>query len=114
MTDGAFIRPRDGGGFVVGYWRGDYTGPTAEVYTLTYPRDAKPTWVIISTDDYEGHAMLNIEALPKLRQALAKLAKAIEARSAETGNTDSARRAKARSATPICPNNIAKESEGAE
>jgi hypothetical protein len=42
------------------------------------------------------------------------VAKAIEAQSAETGNTDSARRAKARSRRDLPKDNQAKESEGAE
>ena len=49
----------------------DYHGPTAHI---TYDKD----FFYISTDDYEGTAMLNIEALPYLRRALAKIAKAIK------------------------------------
>lgn len=45
----------------------EYYGPVARV---TF--DA--TWLHISTDDYEGHALLNIEALPYLQEALAKIA----------------------------------------
>lgn len=46
-----------------------YRGPTAEI---TWNDD----WLYISTDPYEGQAMLNIEALEPLRKALAKIAKA--------------------------------------
>jgi len=45
-----------------------YHGPYARV---EYDKD----WLHICTDDYEGHAMLNIEALPYLRRALAAIAK---------------------------------------
>jgi hypothetical protein len=34
------------------------------------------TWLYISTGPYEGNVMLNIETLPYLRQALARVAKA--------------------------------------
>lgn len=37
------------------------------------------SWLHIVTDDYEGHAMLNIETLPVLRRALAKIARQIKA-----------------------------------
>jgi hypothetical protein len=43
-----------------------YRGPEAQV---TWD----DTWLNISTDPYEGHVMLNIEALPYLRQALAEI-----------------------------------------
>lgn len=43
-----------------------YRGPVAQV---TWD----DTWLYVSTDRYEGTAMLNIEALPYLRQALAKI-----------------------------------------
>jgi hypothetical protein len=45
----------------------DYHGPFA---FITFDKD----WLWISTDDYEGTAMLNIEALPMLRRALAYVA----------------------------------------
>ncbi len=45
-----------------------YRGPTAQV---SYDED----WLHIITDDSEGHAMLNIEALPQIREALAAIAK---------------------------------------
>ena len=57
----------------------DYKGPVADVYT-------KDKWLFIVTDPYEGAAMLNIEALPKLRSALAKLDKARRERLMEKNN----------------------------
>jgi hypothetical protein len=54
----------------VGFTRGDYSGPVAQIYY-------DDSWLNIATDDYEGHAMVNIETLPKLRQALAEVAKQI-------------------------------------
>jgi hypothetical protein len=48
-----------------------YRGPVAQV---TWD----DTWFWICTDDYEGNAMINIEALPHLRRALAKVARAIK------------------------------------
>jgi hypothetical protein len=50
-----------------------YEGPTARV---DYDKD----WLNITTDDYEGHAMLNIEALPHLRRALARVARELRAK----------------------------------
>jgi hypothetical protein len=47
---------------------GDYRGPTAQI---TWDKD----WLHIVTDDYEGNAMVNIETLPALRRALARVAK---------------------------------------
>jgi aminoglycoside phosphotransferase len=47
-----------------------YSGPVAQVY-------ADKDWLWIVTDDYEGVAMLNIEALPHLRRALTRLAKTL-------------------------------------
>ena len=46
----------------------DYDGPVADVYI-------RDSWLFIVTDEYEGCAMLNVEALPYLRRALSKLAK---------------------------------------
>lgn len=46
-----------------------YRGPVAEI---TWD----DTWLNICTDSYEGNVMLNIEALPYLRRALAQIAKA--------------------------------------
>ena len=45
-----------------------YEGPRAEV---TW----NDTWLYICTDQYEGNAMLNIEALEPLRKALAKISR---------------------------------------
>lgn len=45
-----------------------YLGPRADI---TWD----DTWVNICTDPYEGNAMLNIEAVPHLRRALAKIAR---------------------------------------
>lgn len=53
-----------------------YEGPVAEI---TWD----DTWLHIVTDNYEGYAMLNIEALGPLRKALAKIARSIKARSAD-------------------------------
>jgi len=47
-----------------------YEGPVAEI---TWD----DTWLYIVTDKYEGHVMLNIEALPFLRKALAQVAASI-------------------------------------
>lgn len=43
-----------------------YNGPCARV-------EASMDWLFICTDNYEGNAMLNIEALPKLIEALQRL-----------------------------------------
>jgi hypothetical protein len=59
-------------GLRVGGRKGDYTGPIARI---TWDED----WLHIVTDDYEGHAMLNIETLPFLRRALTRVAKRIRA-----------------------------------
>jgi hypothetical protein len=66
-----YIKPFDKDGFLVGAEdkETDYSGPAARV-------TADGSWLHIVTDDYEGNAMLNIEALPYLRRALAKLEKA--------------------------------------
>lgn len=45
-----------------------YSGPVAEVW-------ADNDWLWIVTDSHEGVAMMNIEALPFLRRALARIAK---------------------------------------
>lgn len=45
-----------------------YRGPVCEV-------DHDKDWLHITTDPYEGHAMISIEALPALRKALARIAK---------------------------------------
>lgn len=49
-----------------------YRGPVAEV-------EWDDTWLNITTDKYEGHVMVNIEALPHLRRALSQIAKRIKA-----------------------------------
>lgn len=59
---------KSGKDFLVGATDGDYRGPVAEV-------SADATWLHICTDSYEGHAMLNIEALPYLQRALREIAK---------------------------------------
>lgn len=51
-----------------------YEGPRAEV---TWDE----TWLNITTDHYEGRAMLNIEAIEPLRKALAKISRQIKAKS---------------------------------
>jgi hypothetical protein len=45
---------------------GDYKGPEAAVY-------ADKDWLYVVTDDYEGHAMMNIETLPALIKALQRI-----------------------------------------
>lgn len=64
----------DADGFRVGARNpdSDYVGPVARV-------SFDDQWLHIITDDYEGAAMLNIEALPMLRRALARIAKQIDA-----------------------------------
>lgn len=47
---------------------GTYWGPIARV---SFDKD----WLYIVTDDYEGSAMINIQALGKLRLALARIHK---------------------------------------
>jgi hypothetical protein len=46
-----------------------YKGPVADVAWDN-------VWLHIETDPYEGHVMLNIEALEPLRKALAKISRA--------------------------------------
>jgi hypothetical protein len=53
-----------------------YNGPAARV---SYDKD----WLHIVTDDYEGNAAINIEALPHLRRALAQIAKEMRAKKPE-------------------------------
>jgi hypothetical protein len=71
-----FIREKDGTFYVGAEDLTDkanpYRGPVAEVAH-------DDTWLTIETDAYEGHAMLNIEALPYLRKALAKISRKIKA-----------------------------------
>jgi len=71
-----FIREKDGAFYVGAEDMSDkerpYRGPVAEV---TYD----DTWLVIETDAYEGHAMLNIEALPHLRAVLTKISRKIKA-----------------------------------
>ncbi len=55
-----------------------YRGPIAEV-------EWDDNWLHITTDPYEGSAMLNIEALPYLRKALAQVARALKDQSQPTG-----------------------------
>jgi hypothetical protein len=43
-----------------------YHGPVARV-------SCDDKWLVICTDDHEGYAMLNVEALPFLRRALGYL-----------------------------------------
>lgn len=50
-----------------------YFGPTASV-------SGDGTWLNVVTDDYEGAAMLNIEALPFLIEALQALAASLESK----------------------------------
>jgi hypothetical protein len=51
-------------------------GTHAEIYTRPNTiNDPTPTWLMIVTDDYEGCAMLHIEALPLVIEALQKIQK---------------------------------------
>ena len=77
----AYIRDDGKGGFLVGTSKkpddrhpDGYEGPVARV-------SFDKTWLYVNTDDYEGHAMMNIETLPMLRRALAKIAKRIKEQS---------------------------------
>lgn len=45
---------------------GKYIGPVASVY-------GDQTWVHVCTDDYEGNAMINRQALPSLIKALQRV-----------------------------------------
>ena len=56
-----------------------YRGPMAEI---TWDE----TWLNIVTDKYEGRVMLNIETLPHLRRALAKIERKLKTSSAKAGN----------------------------
>lgn len=58
----------DGKAFLVGAADNDaeYQGPVARI-------EYDKTWLYITTDHYEGRVILNIEALPYLRQALTKI-----------------------------------------
>ena len=47
-----------------------HAGPYARVSA-----DLERGWLYIVTDDYEGSAMLGLEALPHLRKALTKIAR---------------------------------------
>lgn len=68
----ASITDRKGGGYYVKYHEdrhyGRYDGPTAEVY-------ADDAWVYVVTDQYEGHAMINMKAIDKLITALSRVRK---------------------------------------
>lgn len=61
--------------FCVGYeWLGrdpPYRGPIARI-------EHDKVWLHITTDDYEGHAMLNIQTLPFLISALKKIERKIK------------------------------------
>lgn len=69
MTTKGFIKAH-GNDFLVGARDkpSNYEGPVARV-------SHDDTWLRIVTDENEGSAMINIEALPFLRRALAKIAK---------------------------------------
>lgn len=73
MATKAFLRRLEHGAWLVGAEdlanrEHPYYGPVAQV-------SHDDSWLHITTDAYEGHAMLNIEALPKLRKALAEIAR---------------------------------------
>lgn len=66
-----YLEVRDDGVQLVGAREDDdYMGPAARV-------SHDDTWLHVTTDDYEGAAMLNIEALPYLILALSNIARAI-------------------------------------
>ena len=50
----------------------EYRGPVADI-------DWNKSWLTICTDLYEGVTSINIEALPHLRRALARVAREIKA-----------------------------------
>jgi hypothetical protein len=54
----------------VGAADGRYQGPIARV-------EFDEDWLVINTDDHEGKAILNIEALPYLLQALERVREAL-------------------------------------
>ena len=64
---------------LVGYMEKDqsgpwpYNGPTARI-------SFDENWLNICTDDYEGNAAINIEALPQLQKALRMVAKRLKAK----------------------------------
>ncbi len=70
MSTKGFIRGSVEDGFQVGAAAtdSDYIGPVADV-------SFDDKWLHITTDDYEGAAMLNIEALPFLLKALRQIDK---------------------------------------
>jgi hypothetical protein len=70
MTTKGFLK-KHGETLLVGAEDADrkYRGPVAEI-------EHDETWLHIVTDRYEGHVMLNIETLPYLRRALAKISRA--------------------------------------
>lgn len=59
---------RLGGGYLVGArdTKSDYEGLEGKVYV-------EGPWLMVVTDEYEGAAMLNVETLPFLIEALQKL-----------------------------------------
>ena len=63
-----YLKDGSDGEFIVGSYSAptNYRGPEAVVFM-----DSE--WLYISTDEYEGTAMLNIESLPMLRVALQRL-----------------------------------------
>ena len=64
-----YLKRTEKGSIVVGAnGDGGYVGPRAQI-------DHDDAWLHIVTDSYEGHAMLNIEALPQLRRALTMIAR---------------------------------------
>ncbi len=69
-----FEKTKDGNFLVGAHYVGDYpaAGPIAKVYV----RDKDPFFHII-TDPYEGHVMMNLEALPGLIKALKSLQRRI-------------------------------------
>jgi hypothetical protein len=84
----AFVTPMKGGGYQVGAVgvgdHAEYRGPVAEVY-------AERGWLYVVTDPHEGHAMLNIAALPKLISALRRLQKEISGSEGVSSYVDKAR-----------------------
>jgi hypothetical protein len=66
---------RHGDEYLVGYtYHADggfpSEGPTARISLSPSTKNGPTTWINIVTDDYEGAAALNVEALPLLIKAL--------------------------------------------
>jgi hypothetical protein len=81
--DGPWLKTYKDGTIMVGYAEyardkdgRDYYGPSAEI-------TAHDCWFTVSTDHYEGSAMMRIETLPTLIRALRLLQKQVKAKKSE-------------------------------